>query len=455
MRNLNIILFLLCSLLGTTYNHAQIEDDVEVSDSIPGNIDEETFKIKFFKALSERGIENYEKAIQTLNEIEQSVKDEAIVYFQLGLNYLDLENYRMSLIHLEKAKTLKPEDVDINEAIFKVYFKQSNYSSAIDEALLLAKTNKDYLITLAELYFRTAEYQKALEYLDLSDSEFGYTAYRDNMRQEVFKAKSDLKMAVKYYSKRKELEPFNPFNLYRLANFLAEDQQFEKAISATQSLISEHPFFTRAYVAQTDIFIQNNQPEKAIEALKIVVSDRLLEETYKIEAIEYFKVYLEKHPEYQQQFIDVLNTATQTAEDNASFLDLAEFYFESDQQKSLENYKKALNQNPQDFKILSAICMLEFKLGLYNDAINTADKALEVFPSQVVFMIYKGQSLFNLEQYEEANTLFLEAVDYMFEENETLLNLYESIHLTYKALQNEAKAIEYKQKAEKLKSELK
>lgn len=442
-------------MLGTGYNYAQIEDDVEVSDSIPGNINEETFKIKFFKALSERGIENYEKAIQTLNEIEQSVKDEAVVYFQLGLNYLDLENYRMSLIHLEKAKSLKPEDYNINEAIFKVYFNQNNYSSAIDEALILVKTNKQYLITIAELYFRKTDYKKALEYLDLADSEFGYSAYRDHMRKEVFKANSDLKMAITYYAERRELEPLNPLNGYRLANFLALDQQFNKAISATESLISEHPFFTRAYVAQTDIFARNNQPEKALEALNIVVSDRLLEETYKIEAIEYFKGYLDQHPEYQQQFIDVLNTATQTAEDNASFLDLAEFYFESDQEKSLENYKKALNQNPQDFKILSAICVLEFKLGLYNDAISTANLALEVFPSQVVFMIYKGQSLFNLKQYAEANTLFLEAVDYMFEENETLLNLYESIHLTYNALQNEEKANEYKQKAEKLKSELK
>jgi tetratricopeptide (TPR) repeat protein len=455
MQKLIIIIFLLSSILWKNPLHAQIENDVEISDSIPGNVDQEKFEIKFFKALSERGIENFEKAIQTLSEIEETVKDEAIIYFQLGLNYADLEEYALALINLEKARTLKADDFNITEAIFEVYYNQEKYTSAIDEAQILVREDKEYQDILAELYFKSYQYEKALEYLDLSDKQFGYSPFKDDMRLEIFRTNNDYKSAISYYQKRYEIEPYNPFNLFYLAQFLASDKQYDKAISTTEELQKEHPLFSRVYVAQTAIFCQNNQPEKALKALETVVSDRLMEEIYKIEAIEHVKAYVDKHPEYQQQFINVLNTATQTAEDNASFLDLAEFYYETDKAKSLENYKKALSQNPQNFKILSAICVLEFKLEKYEDTINTADKALELFPAQVVFMIYKGQSLFNLQKYQEANDVFLEAEAYMFEQNETLLNLYSSISLTYEALQNESKANEYKQKAEKLKSELK
>jgi len=454
MRVRNIFFLCIVFLLGVKNTNAQIENDIEVSDSVQGNVDQEKFEQLLFKAIAQRGIEDYEKAIQTLNEIEKEEQSEAIVYFQLGLNYTDIEAYKLSVINLEKARALKPSDSDITEAIFKAHNLQDNYQSAIEEAKTLVEVNKVYLEILADLYFKAEDYSKALAYLELADTELGYSASRDNKRVVLFNTTKQYDLAIEYYRKRKKLEPYNPYNPYRLATFLLENTDYKKAIDVTEELIHTHPYFLRVYVLQTNIYVRDNQPENALKALKKVVTDRLLEEKYKVEAIDVFKGYLEKHPEYQQQFIDVLNTATQTAEDNASYLDLAEFYFDTDKPRSLENYYKALEQNPQNYKILSAITVLNFELQNFEDVVKVSDQALDVFPSQAIFMVYKGRSLLGLNQYEASKSVLREALDYMYEENAMMLDLYQSLNKVYQALDDTAKALEYKNKADTLKSQL-
>jgi len=454
MRTFNTIFLLTAFLFGIQESRAQIENDIEVADSVQGNVEQEKFEQLMFKAISQRGIEAYEKAIQTLTEIENDVKDNAVVYFQLGLNYFDIEEYNLALLNFEKARALKATDRDISEAIFKVYNQQDNYQSAIEEAKGLVESDKGYLEILADLYFKAGEYDKAYSFLERADKAFGYSAARENKRVMLFNTTQDYELATSYYTKRKQLEPFNPYNYYRLATFLSLNNEHKKAVEVTEELIQQHPYFTRAYVLQTSIFVRDNQPEEALKALETVVADRLLEEKYKVEAIEVFKGYLKNHPEYQQQFIDVLNAATQTAEDNASYLDLAEFYFKTDKAKSLENYYKALEQNPQDYKILSAISVLNFQLQNFEAVVKITDQALEIYPSQVIFMLYKGKSLLNLKQYEESKSVLVEALDYMYEENAMMLEAYESLYAVYQALGDTENALDYKNKADKLKSQL-
>lgn len=454
MHTFNRIVLIILFLNGIQHINAQIENDVEVSDSVPGNIEQEKFEQLLFKAISQRGIENYEKAIQTLTELEKDTKDEPVIYFQLGLNYYDLEDFNLALINLERANELKPNDFDIEEAIFKVYYKQNKYQSAIDKALALVGNDKQYFEVVANLYLQLQNFEKALFYLDMSDQALGFSPNKDNMRQSIYKLSANNKKAITYYERREQEQPYNPYNMYRLAFYQLKDNQYDNALISLDRLKTEHPTFSRAYVLETDVYVQYDMPEKALVSLKTVVNDRLLEEKYKIEAIEIFKAYLNTHPEYQQQFIDVLNDATQTAEENASYLDLAEFYFETDKPRSLENYYKALEQNPQNYKILSAISVLNFQLENYDKALAITDQALEVFPSQVIFMLYKGKSLLGLEQYEQATSVLSDALDYMFEENAMMLELYQSLSAAYQSLGDNAKAVDYKNKADKLKSQL-
>lgn len=448
------LLFIL-GLCSSTKLYAQIEQNIEEADSIVNRNNQNEFQPLFFKALSERGIENYDKAVQTLEKLLKDHQYKPVLHFQLGLNYFDLEQYNSALIQLKKADSLKPDDFDIKETMFKVYEYQKQYEKAIEIAGVLAHESPKYYEILANIYLITQEHKKALNVLDKADLEQGFGVHKDQLRELIYKDYNKPGVAVKYYQNRIDLEPYNPMNAYRLMFFLINENQYNKALTQSKIALDRHPRFSRFYVLQVEIYLKLNQVDKAFMALETLVKNRFLEEKYKVQAIDTMKTYIETHSEFQDKFVQVLNVASERAEDASSFLDLGLYYFKTDKPKALDNFKKALTQNPQGFQIWRHIAVLQFQLGLYQDAVKTTDKALEIFPTQAIFMLVKGQSLIKLTQYNEAKRVLLEALSYLFEENETMLEVYASLSVVYKNLNEMEKAQSYQEKANKLKQKLK
>ncbi|MBS3738355.1 tetratricopeptide repeat protein [Mesohalobacter halotolerans] len=448
-------LFYVLGFIYTQVLNAQIEQDLEPQDSITNSDHNSEFQTQFFKALSERGIENYEKATEVLESLKNSHPDKAVIYFQLGLNYFDLEQYSSALEHLKQADQLKPDDYAIREALFKVYEQQKDYNKAIQLARELAQKNPDYFKVLANLYLITKQYSKALDALSLAEDKEGFDPYKDKLREVIFETYNKPEEAIKYYKKRIKLQPYNPLNAYRLTTFLMQNEQYQRALETSKSLLIDHPRFTRAYVLKTQIHLKLDEVQHAFDALEVIVSDRFLEKKFKVQAIESIKAYVEEHPEYQNQFVEVLNMASQTAENSASFLDLGLFYFEKDKPLALKNFRKALTQNPQDFQILKYISVLELQLNNPSAAIVTAEQALEIFPTQAVFMVIKGQALLQQTQYKAAESVLLEAESYIFEENNLMLQLYDSLQRVYTALNEEEQSKIYQAKVKQLREKLK
>ena len=455
MKKYFIIYFILFfGLFAGSKLFAQDEEMEIEQDSIADQNAANKFQEMFFKALSERGIENYDKAIEILSELEKVNTFEPAIYFQLGLNYFDIENYDSALLNYEKANKLKPEDYNIKEAIFKVYEQQKKYDQAIEIAQFLSLKDAEYHNTLANLFLITKQYQNALNSLNKAEESQGFDSYNDKLRVIIFEKYDKPQIAIDYYKRRIEEEPFNPLNDYRLAEFLVLKGNTEEAISTIQMALNKHPRFSRYYVLQIQIFTKTNQREKALAALESVVTDKFLEEKYKVEAINYFKAYVETHPDAENDFVQILDLASQSAKDNSSFLDLGLYYLETDKARSLENFKKAKAQNPQDFQILKYISVLHFQLNQYDEAIQIANESLEIYPTQAIFMLIKGESLVMLTQYNEAKSVLLDALSYVFEENEIMQRLYENLSQAYKGLNETEKATDYQNKANAIKKKL-
>ena len=64
------------------------------------------FQEYFFKALSEKAIQNYQKAISNLEMCYELLPNEPIVYFELSKNYLLLQRNTEALEFINKALNL-------------------------------------------------------------------------------------------------------------------------------------------------------------------------------------------------------------------------------------------------------------------------------------------------------------------------------------------------------------
>ena len=64
----------------------------------------------FYESLKQKGIENYDKAIASLDKCIKLKPNDAVAYFELGKNYLALKDYKNAQDAFEKATQLNPKN---------------------------------------------------------------------------------------------------------------------------------------------------------------------------------------------------------------------------------------------------------------------------------------------------------------------------------------------------------
>lgn len=114
------LLFLLISLKGLA------------QDSIPNAPDlteemELKFQQFFFKALSEKAIENYQKAIENLESCNQIIPNDIAVFFEFSKNHLELENTLLAKEYIERALKKDPENGWMQKHLAKILIKEKQY----------------------------------------------------------------------------------------------------------------------------------------------------------------------------------------------------------------------------------------------------------------------------------------------------------------------------------------
>jgi tetratricopeptide (TPR) repeat protein len=179
---------------------------------------------------------------------------------------------------------------------------------------------------------------------------------------------------------------------------------------------------------------------------KKVVESLILEEKDKLKVINTFKAFAMNNPEAQDDFVSVLDSALSSEKNSSSKAELGEFYKSRDKDKALESFKSALQNKPNDFKLIKNILELEMELKRYVEVIETSEKALESFPSQSYLYYAKGFALGKLNEDKKAVDILEEALDYIFDDDNLSQKVFRALKASYLALGNQEKAELYDKK---------
>src|SRR5215216_6615688 len=68
------------------------------------------YQDSFYESLKQKGIENYDKAIVSLEKCIKLKPNDAVAYFELGKNYFALKEYSNAQTSFEKATQLDPKN---------------------------------------------------------------------------------------------------------------------------------------------------------------------------------------------------------------------------------------------------------------------------------------------------------------------------------------------------------
>ncbi|HFS68044.1 MAG TPA: hypothetical protein ENK67_07520 [Flavobacteriia bacterium] len=291
--------FLLVFLLAINWNHfSQKENEFSLikTPEQKEKEDEESylkFQDFFFKALKERAKENYDKAIEALDDCNQIQPENIAVDFEYAKNYYNLKQFDNASLFIEKTLKQKPEEFYVLEMAVKINRQSHNYDKAIFYQKKLVAKNPDQKNTLLYLYILNEKLDKArITYTSLEKEQL-----LDN-RKDYFKRILFKTIAQKKTTKNStenslafEKQQFNKEKSFQNLKTLLEK---EKQLQNYNELVIDSSEGLLLFPAQPYVYLMNglalnklNRFNEAIESLENGL-DYILEEDKKLQQ-KFFK----------------------------------------------------------------------------------------------------------------------------------------------------------------------
>ena len=446
MKKIRYILFVVGLFLLLPIAEAQEDNvfqDVNVDDL--GVVTDE-FQEAFFEALKQKGIENYDRAIEALDKCIALRPTEAILYFEKGKNLaLSGDSYGAEANYL-KALQLKPNQRDILESLYEVYYAQQDFEKAIGVVQKLVDYDIQYKEDLARIYVRTKNLDKALAILDELDEKLGKDTYRSQIRQQVY-ALSNGDLKEKEIQNRIEEDPESEQNYLNLIYVYSEQGETQKAYETAQKLLKINPKADIVHLALYKFNLEKGDIEAGIKSMERVLKSTTIDTKAKHSVLNDFLIFVDKNPEYEMELENAISLFSE--EENIDVnQELGSYYLKhNDKVKALAYYLAAYEKEPENIDILKNLMMLQIENGKLEDAVSLSDEALALYPSQPIFYLIYGVAKNGLEQYDDAIEYLELGLDYVIDQPAIESDFYKQLAVAYKKAGNPTKASEYRKRA--------
>lgn len=430
---------------------AQVDSNKQADDDL-GNVEDE-FQEYFFEALKQKGIENYGRAVDALQKCLTINDKLPVIYFELGKNYNNLKNFGAAEDNLKKAISMQPDNVWFLDELYDVYFQQDDINNAIKTIKQLVKYHPDYKEDLAALYVREEKYKQALELLDELDGDLGISESRDAMRNDIYSITGNADDRIENLEQRIANNPNNEDNHLKLIYRYSQTGDRKNAFKAAKNLLKAKPDSKFVHLALYKFYLQDGKVDDAISSVKIALTSPEINADAKAKVLKDFVSFVARNPEYESDLIDV-TALIDDNKDAQTHSDLGQYYLKAGNKvKALSNFKEALKQDPNDFKLIKDVLLLQLDIKDYKAVIKDSERALELYPAQPILYLVNGVANNNLNQYKKAIDNLEMGLDFLVDNPNMEADFYSQLSIAYKALNNISKSKTFAKKAEAIKAQ--
>ncbi|MDO7172192.1 tetratricopeptide repeat protein [Mariniflexile sp. AS56] len=443
-----IVILLFGLFIVPQMSYAQVDFNKKPDDDL--GVVEDKFQELFYDALTQKGIENYDRSVEALLKCIELDNSVPVLYFELGKNYNQLKNFGAAEDAFKKAVSKEPENEWFLDALYSFYMEQSEFDKAIKTVKQLVKFHPDYKENLAALYVKTKEYKDALKILDVLDAEFGISVARDFMRNQIYVATGRKKDQIKNLESRVEDNPDKESNYLQLIFRYSENNEKEKAFETAKELLKISPNSQIVHLALYKFYLDDNDAQKAIESMKIVVKSPEIKPEAKLKVLTDFVQFVGNNPQYEADLVEATSLVGAN-NDSKTLMELGQFYLsKSNKIKALEYFEAALKMDTENFNVLRNVLLLYIDLQKFNAAEKKSGEVLQKYPAQPLFYLIQGVALNQLNQPQKAVDVLEMGLDFIIDDSKMEIDFYKQLSIAYAALNNTAKAKTFSDKAKKL-----
>ncbi|MEP3208424.1 MAG: hypothetical protein ABJN95_04495 [Maribacter sp.] len=163
---LSCVLLLIGILLLPWGSYAQEKDpEIDIEDSAEVFLEaySDDFEEAFFEALKQKGIENYDRAINLLLECKRLDAENIVVDHELAKAYFANKNYNLARDYGVAALSAEPENLWYLNTLVSILEKQGSTLEALEMGML--SDNLQLQENLALIYYKKEQYEAALTIL--------------------------------------------------------------------------------------------------------------------------------------------------------------------------------------------------------------------------------------------------------------------------------------------------
>lgn len=416
---------------------------------------DDKFQEAYYESLTQKGIENYDKAIISLEKCLEIQPDNAVIYHELGRNYFFLKDFLHAETAFAKAAQLDTNNKWYLIGLYDVYYETKNYNQALLVVQKIVPFDKTYKEDLVSLYMYTRQFDKALVLINELDENVGKTELRDRYRLDIsseaktsFSDKTILEKAI-------ENTPDIEENYLSLIYLYSDNNQEEKALQVAQELEKNIPDSQWAQVFLFKHYVNINDGEGAAKSLETVLNGSKIDKKIKHRMYNEFLIFAMKNPVFEPQ----LNKATAYFENDPDFnvyKEIGKFYYKKKNwDLAVKNLEKSFRNSNTDLETNVFLLASFEETNNFEALLKTASELIDTFPNQPEYYFFAGKGAHKLKKHKNANDFLESGLDYVVDNIDLEIDFLNQLAEVSKDLGNAKKNEEYLVKAKTLKTKRK
>jgi tetratricopeptide (TPR) repeat protein len=433
------------ALFGTSFSvFAQTEpEDIAMA--------KDEYQDSFYESLKQKGIENYDKAIVSLEKCVKLKPNDAVAYFELGKNYLALKEYRNAQDNFEKATQLDPKNKWFWLGIYDVSYETKNYPLAIETIQKIIVFDEEYKDDLISLYMITNQYDKALTAINEMNDKFGKSSDREIYKQQILSQGKYQNAEIDNLIQQIKKDPKEESNYLNLIFLYSKNNENEKSLEVAKQLAKEIPNSEWGQVSLFKTYLDSNQADKAIKSMNTILASSKIDSKIKHRTLNEFLIFTNKNPQYAPDLEKAIAYFDNDKEVDVA-KEIGKFYHSKGQfENAIKYYEKDLKAN-SDTDLETNMLLLEAysQVKQFEPMTKRAMMLIEVYPSQAQFYYYAGLGSNQQKQFKNAKTVLEMGLDYVVDDVKLESNFNIQLGEAYNGLGDAKKKEEYFLKANEL-----
>jgi len=413
-------------------------------------IDSDAFQDHFYEALKQKGIENYDKAIESLEKCIEIQPNNATLFFELGKNYYNQKKYKEAYDNFEKATQIDSKSRWAWVGMYDVCYDTRDYNQAIIIVQKLIEFKEEYKDDLTSLYMNTQQYDKALTLINELNDKFGKSEQRDIYKSQILQD-------AKYQGPEKnnlleqiKKNPKEESNYIELISIYSKSNQEEKALEIAKQLEKEIPTSDWAQVSLFKFHLNNNDGDKAVVSMNKVFASDKIDKKIKHRILNEFLIFTQKNPNYSNELSKAISYFENDKEVKVS-KEIGKFYVnKKDWPNAVKYFEMHLKSVSDDVETGLLLMQCYVEKADFATLISKSEDWIQLFPTQPQFYYYQGLGYNQNKEYKKAKDILEMGMDYLVDDVATEINFNIQLGEAYHGLGDEKKKEIYFTKANEL-----